>query len=92
MISVEATARFRECIRKLGLDRGTVFKVLIEVAAVWGRPHLHLGGGIRRLRGNVFECRFGRHVRFIFLHESTGLIFDFAGNHDAIRAYLRNRS
>jgi len=47
MISVEATERFRDCLRKQGLDRKVVFAAM--TAAAWGRPHLHGGFGIRRL-------------------------------------------
>ena len=92
MISVEATERFRQCLRRLGLRRELAFDSMLNVAASWGRPHLHLGSGIRRLRRNVFESRCGRHIRFVFTYEANALIFDFAGNHDEVRAYLRNRS
>ena len=92
MISVEATERFRKCLRQLGLKREIAFKLMMNVVACWGHPHLHLGSGIRRLRRNLFECRCGRHIRFVFVNETNTLVFDFAGNHDEVRAYLRNRS
>ena len=91
MISVEATGRLRDCLRKRALDRDEVFAVMNEVAASWGRPHLHGGTGIRRLTKGYFECRSGRHVRLVFRLERECLLFDFAGNHDEVRAYLRNR-
>jgi hypothetical protein len=52
---------------------------------------LHGGRGIRRLAAGVFEVRLGRAIRLIFLPESGHLLFDFAGNHDQVQAYLKNR-
>jgi hypothetical protein len=91
MISVEVTARFRACLRSLNLKREEAFSAMNAVAASWGQPHLHAGAGIRRLHPGVYECRCGRHARFVFVHAGDTLIFDFAGNHDQVQAYLRNR-
>jgi hypothetical protein len=91
MISVEATARFRDCVRKRGLERSEVFAAMTAVAERWGQPHLHGGAGIRRLRPGVFECRCGRQVRLVFVRAGGALLFDFAGSHDEVQAYLRNR-
>ena len=91
MISVEATDRFRDRLRKLRLNRDEVFAAMNAAAASWGRPHLHGGTGIRRLQRDVFECRCGRHIRLLFSREGDALLFDFAGNHDEVQAYLRNR-
>lgn len=91
MISVEATDRFRARLRKLELNRDEVLAAMHAAAANWGRPHLHGGVGIRRLRSDVFECRCGRSVRLVFSREGETLPFDFAGNHDEVQAYLRNQ-
>ncbi len=91
MISVEATDRFRDRLRKLELDRDEVLAAMNAAAASWGRPHLHGGTGIRRLRREIFECRCGRSVRLVFAREGDAFLFDFAGNHDDVQAYLRNR-
>jgi hypothetical protein len=91
MISVEASARFRASLVKANLDRTAVFSAMQLAAAGWGRPHLHGGRGIRRLRGEIFECRLDRANRLIFFPEGDRLVFDFAGNHDQVRAYLKNR-
>jgi len=91
MISVEATERFRACLRKRKLDRDEVFAAMNTAASSWGRPHTHGGVGIRRLRKNCFECRCGRHIRLIFWPERARLLFDFAGDHDDVQAYLRNQ-
>ena len=90
MISVESTARFRDCLRKRGLDRKAVFAAMTAAAGAWGRPHLHGGFGIRRLQPGVFECRCGREIRLVFTRADGALLFDFAGSHDEVQAYLRN--
>ena len=91
MISVEATDRFRGCLRKLELNRDDVLAAMNAAAASWGHPHVHGGAGIRRLQREAFECRCGRHIRLVFSREGEALLFDFAGSHDEVQAYLRNR-
>ena len=91
MISVEATALFISRLRKLSLDRAAVFAALQLCAAVWGQPHRHSGRGIRRLGREVYECRLDREIRLIFLPAPGGLVFDYAGSHDEVRAYLKKR-
>lgn len=91
MISFESTARFRACVLKEGLPREAVFAAMQQAAAAWGRPHLHSGRGIRRLTAGAFECRLDRDTRLLFLVESGKLIFDFAGSHDQVRSFLKNR-
>ncbi|MFZ5495521.1 MAG: hypothetical protein ACOZE5_09345 [Verrucomicrobiota bacterium] len=91
MTFFESTARFRACIKQAGLDRTAVFSAMQLAAAAWGQPHLHSGRGIRRLSPGLYECRLGRDTRLVFLPARQGLLFDFAGNHDEVRAYLKNR-
>ena len=90
MISVESTARFRACLRRQSLNREEVFRAMQRTAAAWGRPHLHGSAGVRRLRSGLCECRCGLAVRLLFRPEPDRLVFDFAGNHDEVRAYLKN--
>jgi hypothetical protein len=91
MISFDASDRFRACVRKRGLNRDDVLAAMNAAAAGWGQPHIHSGAGIRRLVGDVFECRCGREIRLVFSRDGSALRFDFAGNHDEVQAYLRNR-
>jgi hypothetical protein len=56
----------------------------------FGRPHLHTGVDMRRLRKNLFECRTGIHLRLLFESGPGVITFVFAGNHDEVQAYLRN--
>lgn len=91
MISFDSSARFRACLKKEGLDRHAVFAAMQLAAGAWGQPHLHSGRGIRRLAGGAYECRLDRDTRLLFFLESGNLLFDFAGNHDQVQAYLKNR-
>lgn len=60
-------------------------------AATFGQPHLHSGRSIRRLSPGLYECRSGLGLRLLFERHGDELQFTFAGNHDEIRAYLKNR-
>ncbi len=91
MTSFDSTARFRACLKKERLDRQVVFATMQLAAAAWGQSHLHSGRGIRRLTAGAYECRLDRGTRLLFFSESGRLLFDFAGNHDQVQAYLKNR-
>ena len=91
MISVDATGRFLARLRKEKLDRNKVFAAMQLASAAWGQPHLHTGRGIRQIGPRIFECRLDRVTRLVFSPQGDALLFDFAGNHDQVKAYLRNR-
>jgi len=61
-------------------------------AATFGQPHVHGGIGVQRLRQNLYECRAGLGLRLLFERHGEELLFVFAGNHDDVKAYLKNRS
>ena len=46
---------------------------------------------VRKLTRNVFECRGNLDLRFIFQDRSDCLYVSFLGNHDEVRALLRNK-
>jgi len=56
----------------------------------FGRPHLHAGIGIRRLRKDLFECRAGLHWRIVFFAEKGLLTAYDVMTHDEIKAWLRS--
>ncbi len=62
---------------------------LLELGAAFGNPHIHSGLGIRKLKGNVFECRAGLARRFGFHAEGDALTIVFLGNHDELRRWVR---
>jgi len=83
---IETTKRFRQ---QIGDRRAEVARTLQAVSDGFGQPHLHSGLGLRKLAAGVFECRTDLKLRLVFRARKGVLIFDFAGNHDAVRAYLR---
>jgi hypothetical protein len=56
----------------------------------WGKPHLHAGSGIRKLKEPYFECRSGLGLRLLFEdYGADGLYFVFMGNHDDVDRFLK---
>ena len=64
---------------------------MARAAEEFGNPHLHSGAGIRRLGKNLFECRAGLELRLLFTRDPGAIVFVFAGNHDEVLDFLRNR-
>ena len=61
-----------------------------SAATAFGQPHLHAGLGLRRIRP-FMECRCGLDLRLVFQRDGDGLIFHYCGNHDQVRAFLKNQ-
>ena len=70
-------------------ERADVVLKLLELADVFGQPHRHTGLGIRKLRGDLFECRVGLARRVLFRASADGLLIRFIGSHDEVQKYLR---
>ena len=71
-------------------DRDQISESLRVLADGFGRPHLHTGLGIRRLRKDLFECRTGLHWRIVFFAEKGLLTAYDLMTHDEIKAWLRS--
>ena len=83
--------RFNTGLGKLSdPDIERVEAALRVIPDCFGRPHVHSGISIRRLRKNVFECRAGLKLRLLFRDNSGTLEFFLVGDHDAVQAWLRN--
>lgn len=63
---------------------------LLELSEAFGDPHVHSGIGIRKLTGNIFECRVGLRQRIVFQNVADALVVVFLGNHDEVRRWLRD--
>ena len=70
-------------------ERVGVVLALLELAEAFGDPHVHSGIGIRKLTGNIFECRAGLTRRIVFQNVDDALVVVFLGNHDEVRRWLR---
>ena len=86
---IETTQRFRRNIPEGHHD--AVLDTLNAMRDGFGKPHLHSGLSIRKLARHVYECRTGLGLRLVFEARKGTLTFDFAGSHDAVRAYLKSR-
>lgn len=90
MISVELSKRFRKIVREAGRE-AEVPAALKRVVKGFGNPHEHTGLSIRKLDKHVYQCRTSLDWRLVFLAEKGVLAFDFAGDHDEVRNYLRGK-
>ena len=90
MISVELSKRFKKIVRETRRE-AEVSATLKLVVEGFGNPHAHTGLAIRKLGKNLYECRTGLAWRLIFEAHKGVLTFDFAGDHDEVRNYLRGK-
>ncbi|HOD84023.1 MAG: hypothetical protein BWX88_01269 [Planctomycetes bacterium ADurb.Bin126] len=90
MISVELSKRFRKIVREAGRE-AEVPAALKRVVKGFGNPHEHTGLSIRKLDKHVYQCRTSLDWRLVLLAEKGVLAFDFAGDHDEVRNYLRGK-
>lgn len=83
--------RFHTGLNKLSdAEAERVEAALRVIPDCFGRPHVHSGISIRRLRRNVFECRAGLKLRLLFRQSKGRLEFFLVGDHDEVQAWLRN--
>lgn len=67
-----------------------MIEAIRAVAAAYGHPHQYAGIGLRVI-GDFMECRDDLGMRLILQRNGDTLEFHFYGNHDAVKAFLRNR-
>lgn len=51
---------------------------------------IHKGIGLKRLKGNFWEVRYGLKARILFRWEGDLVEFILAGDHNNIKRYLKN--
>ena len=85
---IKTTAHFRKRIARMEAD---ALATMLKVQAGFGQPHIHSGVSIRKLAPDTFECRTDLKTRLVFIAEKGVLTFDFAGNHEDVRNYLRGK-
>jgi hypothetical protein len=59
------------------------------LAQTMGKPHIHSGLSIRKLRRAIFEIRAGLETRVLLARQSGDIVLVFAGNLDQVRAWLK---
>ena len=85
------SALLRAIRRRPPAQRRVIGKRIVEIRETSGRPHLHKGAGLRKLRDQYFEARIGLNERLIFENTADALVFEFLGNHDQVRRFLKDR-
>jgi len=90
-LAVELSDDLIEGLRKRGRPESKIIGDAINSAAEsWGTPHKHAGIGLRHLVRNYYECRSGLRTRLIFKAAPGLLYFFFEGNHNQVRAFIKN--
>lgn len=69
-------------------QQAAVNAAVARLGSAFGRPHRHSSLGIRAF-GRYFEFRAGLDLRILFLPEGGDLFLCFVGNHNQIRAFIR---
>jgi len=79
--------------RRTATELDEIEQRLSQLAVTFGKPHVHAGLGVRRLKENVFEFRISRGIRVIFLlFKPNRLHLVMTGNHDEARAWLKENA
>jgi len=81
----------REIRAKPDADRRLIGRRIAEAQRLIGQPHLHRGTGLRKLRDDWFEIRLGLKERLLFENRPDALVFEFLGDHDEVRQFLKSR-
>ncbi len=89
-VRIEA-ALLKEIRRRSPRERRKIGGRIVEIQRVAGWPHLHKGAGLRKLRAEYFEARIGLKERLVFENTPEALVFEFMGNHDEVKRFLKGR-
>src|SRR5271156_1178031 len=91
LLKIEFAPACREQIRALSKEnRQVIGKAIDDASKAWGRPHLHGGTGLRKLKGTFYECRSGLQTRLVFEALKDGSLYlHLMGSHDEVRRYIR---
>src|SRR5260221_9760471 len=82
-LNVDFTDRCLALIRQRSkTERAELGRAIDNARDSFGTPRAHQGIGLRKLRGNYFECRAGLSLRLVLESVPGGLRFLFVGDHD----------
>jgi len=92
MMCIDFGARFLRSLRRLRPDlTDAAEKRLEQVAAGFGKPHVHGGIGLRKIGERSYEARLDLHYRIVFIHRADRLeAFDIM-THEEVRQWLRSK-
>lgn len=90
LLSIEFLPRFKAQARTLPAERQKlVGHAVAALGDAFGKPHLHSGLGIRRLKRGYFEFRADRDTRMVFKLEGSTASMILVGNHDDVRRFIK---
>ncbi|MBM3883274.1 MAG: hypothetical protein FJ387_26775 [Verrucomicrobia bacterium] len=72
-------------------ERRAVGERIAQAQRHLGQPHLHRGIGLRKLRDDWYEIRLGLKLRLVFENTPDALVFEFLGDHDDVKRFLKHR-
>lgn len=91
MKDVRIEQRLLAAIRQLPTpERREIGGAIAATQEAFGSPHAQLGVGVRKLKGRWYEMRAGLDRRLIFREGEDCLSFEFMGNHDDVRRFLKS--
>lgn len=90
MKAVEFDRSLLEQLRSLPKgQRHEVGNVIAGVQEAFGKPHQHVGLGLRKLQHGHYEVRLGLGQRLVFEDKGDALHFKLLGSHDEVRRFLK---
>lgn len=72
-------------------DRRKIGGRIADAQRTIGQPHLHKGLGLRKLQDTFYEIRVGLKDRLVFENLADELVFEFLGDHDRVKRFLKSR-
>ena len=73
-------------------DLTDIKSAVAQLPELIGAPHIHSGLSLRKLRPSIFEIRAGLRIRVVFAREAGDIVLAFAGNHNQVRAWLKENA
>jgi mRNA-degrading endonuclease RelE of RelBE toxin-antitoxin system len=84
---------YTRSLKKFSHDEiAEINEAISKLSDSFGHPHVHSGLSIRKLRKAIFEIRAGLDIRILFTRESRDIVLVLAGDHDEVRAWLKDNS
>jgi len=80
-----------EIRRQDAVTRRQIGEAIAAAQEFFGSPHTHGGAGLRKLKGAWYEVRTGLAQRLIFKDCEDCLSFEFMGEHDEVRRFLKGK-
>jgi len=91
MKDVRIDQRLLTSLRQLATaERREIGGAIASTQKAFGSPPAHSGAGVRKLKGSWYEMRVGLARRLIFRECDDCLSFEFMGDHDDVRRFLKS--